>query len=628
MQTRIQRRRQTREQKIERFRAAGARARVRLAETASVDSEIDIAHAPLSWWRARWQDKAIRRQFIENFIYVRDAFDDNKLTLLKFNDLQADAHERDADRVVRIKGRRAGSSKLAQAKVFANAVVNSGRRVRAVPHDPDTEEEFRADFKIMYENLLPHLQPKTRYYRDELIWFHDPAKGVVDSWIKTSTPQTGEAARRKGRGLGITDLWMSEAAHYPGDQRKTAVALIQAATGGTVIVDTTPYGVDWVYAIFQQGKKGKGGWTSQCYPWWWTRHYREVGAKFVKARGEWVLLKPTETIRDVWKILPAGATEQRRAENRARFQAATFTLKDKDGKETDEFKVSKLILAHLKALGYVAKQAKWNCDEVAEYIAWRRAKIEDIGDADFQVEYLENDVDCFQRTGRPVISPLFLKEPCAPSEPIEGHAYIIGVDSSLGRAGGNPSAIVVIDVDAPGCIVHSEKERRSPDQLAFRTGELSDHYNGGFIVPESNNTGYALIDALCNLGYGEIDRLYRHLDAAAMRRIFAGTSTIDEELEKAPFGFPTTFKGYASKSTAAQWLEESIRKKWLVPDQAFVDEALVVVWHDNETFGPLPGQDHHADLFMATLIANFVMRLRATLTGGFVGVMPETGWAR
>lgn len=625
MQTRMQRTRAvSQDQKIERAKAAAQRARVRLAQSAG-ENEIDIAHRPLSWWRARWADKAIRRTFIENFIYVRDAFDENKLVRLKLNDLQAHAHEHDAPKVVRIKGRRAGSSKIAQAKVFCNAVVNSGRRVRAVPHDPDTEAEFRADFKIMYENLLPHLRPLTRYYRDELISFHDPAKGTVDSEIATSTVQPGSEG--KGRGLAITDLWMSEAAHYKGDQRKAALALIQAAAGGEVTVDTTPQGIEWVFKIYNQGKRGQGGWKSQCYEWWWTRHYRLPGATFKKARGKWVLLGPRQTLRDVWRILPASASQTARAENRARFDAATVT--------EEEIKVGRLIFDHLQRLKYVpqrnkgAKAARWNCDAVAEYIAWRRGKIEDIGEADFKVEYLENDVDCFENSGRPVISPAFLKSPCEPQEPQPNHRYIIGVDSSLGRAGGNPSAIAVIDEDL-GRLVHSEKERRSPDQLAYRVGELSDHYNDGFIVPESNNTGYALIEALCTQGYGETDRLYRHLDAAAMRRLNdpRDASTLEDELAKAPFGFPTTFKGYASKSTAAQMLEESIRKAWLVVDQAFIDEARVVVWSDNETFGPLPGQDHHADLFMAVLIANFVMRIKASLGGGFVGVLPLVGDAR
>src|SRR6185369_6151222 len=91
MSARIQKTRElSQEHKLARAKAAVQRARLRLAEKAGVENEIDIAHAPLSWWRARWADPAIRRLFIENFIYVRDAFDENKLTLLKFNDLQSE----------------------------------------------------------------------------------------------------------------------------------------------------------------------------------------------------------------------------------------------------------------------------------------------------------------------------------------------------------------------------------------------------------------------------------------------------------------------------------------------------------------------------------------------------------
>jgi hypothetical protein len=70
------RKKSTQEQAIERMKAATDRARVRV----SSDSDFDISFAPLSWWRARWHDREIQRLFIENFIYVRDAFDENKLT--------------------------------------------------------------------------------------------------------------------------------------------------------------------------------------------------------------------------------------------------------------------------------------------------------------------------------------------------------------------------------------------------------------------------------------------------------------------------------------------------------------------------------------------------------------------
>ena len=54
----------------ERARAATERARARLEGGESPAAEA-WRTAPLSWWRERWHDKAIRRLFIENFIHVR-----------------------------------------------------------------------------------------------------------------------------------------------------------------------------------------------------------------------------------------------------------------------------------------------------------------------------------------------------------------------------------------------------------------------------------------------------------------------------------------------------------------------------------------------------------------------------
>ncbi len=608
------------EKKIEKLRAAGTRARTKLALAAGDEEQPDIAHAPLSWWRKRWADRTIQRLFIENFIYVRDAFDENKLTLLKFNDLQADLFEELSGRDVLIKFRRGGASTIIKAKDLADAVVNSGRSVRIVPHDPDTEGEFRMDVKIMFENLPNHLKPATRYYSDDRIWIDDQLRGTVDSRITTSTVVPGHES--KGRGQTITNLLLTEPPHWRGDQRKAATALIEAAKGGCVMVESTPFGIDWTFSIYQQGKSGKGGWKSHFYEWWWKRDYRLEGARFRKARGQWVLVKPGEKVKDVWRILPAEATEAQRAANRERFEAARFRLQDDEGKPTQEFKVALLILKHLKAKKYVSRRAKWNCDEVAECLAWRRAKIEELpgGERQFMVEYPENDQDCFEQSGRPVVSMQYLKSPCEMSQPKVGRSYVIGADPSLGLESGNPAGIVIVDITT-GQTVHEEKTKRAPDLLAYRLEELSDIYNGAEIVPERNNMGIAVIQKLIEDGYD--DRVYRHLDAPLLRKVDSGELSIDEAKELAKPGFPTTAE---VKPVSAMMLEESIRRKWLSVGPQFIEEARNVVWFDNGTFGAQPGFED--DLFMAQLIANYVIRCAEFLRGGFVGVLPEVGHAR
>ncbi|PYS67130.1 MAG: hypothetical protein DMF69_23975, partial [Acidobacteria bacterium] len=165
-------------------------------------------------------------------------------------------------------------------------------------------------------------------------------------------------------------------------------------------------GMEEFYAIYQQGKKGEGGWDSYCYEWWWKRDYRLPGARFTKARGKLVLLGPHQQTRDIWKILPATASQAARAAARRIFERALVSK--------DEIAIAKRVLKHLVALEYLPKRATWKSPEVAAYLAWRREKIGELrgGETQFKVEYLENDVDCFENTGRPVISAKYLKSPC------------------------------------------------------------------------------------------------------------------------------------------------------------------------------------------------------------------------
>jgi hypothetical protein len=241
----------TTEQALERMKATNDKARVKV----SSDNEFDISFAPLKWWRERWNDKKIQRLFLENFIFIRDAFDENKLTLLKLNDIQIHLLENMTGKDCVIKSRRQGLSTFFKAKNFANAVINSGRNVRTVPHDPDTEAQFRADCRVMYENLPPHLKPDTKYYSEDLIEFKDTVKGTINSRISTASVQPGHEG--KGRGQTITDLHLTEPPFWRGDAKKAATALLEAAQGGNVAVESTAFGIDWTHSVYQQGKKGE-----------------------------------------------------------------------------------------------------------------------------------------------------------------------------------------------------------------------------------------------------------------------------------------------------------------------------------------------------------------------------------
>ncbi len=576
-----------------RAKSAIENARLRLQ---TPDAE-DFSLKPLSWWRENWNNKAIRRKFIETHIKVRDALNENELVDFKFNDIQDDLWDKLTGKDVVLKMRRGGLSTFFQAITLADTIVKSGLKARAVPHDPDTEQEFRETVKTMFESLRPGMKPPTKYYNERRILFKHKSEYLT---------QTVQPKREgKGRGLAIQFLHLTEVAFWIGDQRKALTTLLTAAEGGKVFVESTANGLDEFNKIYTDGKKGKAGWKSHFYQWWWRRNCRIEGATIEPlGYGEvFYLVKLGEKFSDL---------------SGQRIENAKLTRR--------EMAVGLRIYKHLIRRGYITKNGcfkdDWFRPEVAAYIAWRRSKIEDIGERDFLIEYPETDKECFANTGRPVIAPEHLKVTCEFNDAVAGHEYLVAVDTSGGNQSGNPAAIQVIDTCC-GQQVFERKLKMKPDLLGDIVAEVSDDYFRARIVVERNNTGIATINRLRDLGYDDV--LYRHFTAPQRRALAKGEKTIEEITDEAEIGFPTDS---VNKPLAGIAIEKAVRRGELaLASQEFCDLAQKVVWKDNGSFAGASSTDED-DLFMALAIGWFTsIAMHGTFTG-FVGVAPETGYAR
>jgi hypothetical protein len=575
-----------------RFDQATQQLREQTASRVSVNDADYETHAPLKYWRERWGDPRVEQRFIEKFLKIRDAFDGNKLVPFVFNDAQLELHYDESKRKVTVKCRRIGSSRYWLARKFAKALVNPGVSVRVVPHDPQTEEEFWADLQTFYEALPNHLRAATRYYSKELIQFHDPEKGVTDSRLITLSVQPGH--ENKGRGQTITDLVMTEIPYWRGDQRKAALSLIEAATGGNVVAESTPGGIEWLHSIYQESKQGRGGWKGFFFAWWWNRHYRIEGAYFSPDENGGMLLNVNGKSSPVIIATKAGDAEKR---------------------DQDEYKIILKVYRHLRKRRYLKKGASCWDAEVAEYLAWRRFKIDEIGARQFKVEYPEDDRTCFELTGRPVVEGKYLNVTSRYGGATDGREYGIGVDTSLGLANGDPSAIQIVDL-LTGRQVCEEEIWIQPDLLAERIADLCDQYNGAKIAVERNGPGDAVITRLIELGYE--DCLYRFLDARAMRAIDSGKKHSMDAEEDAPYGFPTTTE---TKRLLGLHLERSLRTGRLgLSSEQLCEQLKTVVWKDDKSWGALTG--YHDDLTIALAIANFCFLTEAGATRGFVGAEP------
>ncbi len=578
----------------------------------------DIHLAPLSWWRKNWADKKVQKLFIENFIRIRSKHEDNKIVPFRFNDLQNDLHFKLTGRDVILKFRQGGVTTYFLAKKLCKAILFSGRNIRFVPHDPDAEEEFWARLDTMYQHLPSRLKPETRYYSKELIQFQDVSKGVIDSRLTSLNPRPGQESKLRSQTL--TDAHLTEIPFWQGDQEKVFTALMAAADKGEITLESTPNGKEKFYFYYRQGKEKKGGWTSHFYEWYWLRENRIEDCRFALCKGAYVLLTADQSISDVWNS--HAKTEEEKLERQRRFNEAKVTA--------DEIKVCERILAHLKKFKYVKRTETWHCNDVAEYLAWRRLKIEELGGIDkkrglkiFLVEHPENDLKCFDGSSRNVISPLYLKVTCEPQGPIENRSYLIGCDTSLGQDDSDSSAIEVIDL-LTGRQVYSKELKISPDLLAHKLVEISDRYNYAVIGVERNNTGIATLKELTKLV--EPERIYKELTVAQRRAVEDGKKSYEEAMDEAEFGIATTT---ANKALYAVFLEQAVRTGEIgLSNQEWCEQAHNVVWLNSQKtqWGAMSG--FHDDRFIALAIANYI---RVTNLAEFQcgsAVLPEVGYAR
>ena len=587
-------------------------------ELAEQSDGFDVHLAPLSWWRKNWSDKKVQKLFIENFIRIRSKHNDNEIVPFRFNDVQNDYHFRRTRRNVVLKARQFGFSTYELALKFCKAILFSGRNIREVPHDPDAEEEFFSRLNVMYDHLPSRLKPSTKYRSKEKFEFHDLSKGVSNSIITSLNPRPG--LEGKLRSQTITDAHLTEIPFWAGEQEKFFTALMASAEKGDITLESTAGGKEKFYFYYQLGKKKKGGWTSFFYEWWWLRENRIEGFRFAKLNNDFVLLAPEQSILDIWNSY--AKTEEERIENNHRLAEARVT--------EDEIKVCEKILAHLQRLKYVGKNESWHCWQVAEYLAWRRLKIEELGGADkkrgeklFLVEHPENDTDCFDSSVRNIISPMYLKVTCEPQGPIEGREYLITCDTSLGTEDGDSSAIEVIDLWT-GRQCHSEELKISPDLLAFRLVELSDLYNGALIGVERNNTGVATLKKLSELV--EPERIYKELTAAQKRAVEDGRKTYEEAMDEAE---PGLYTSTANKALYAVFLEQAIRTGEIgLSNQEWCDQAQTVVWLNSQKtqWGAMPG--FHDDRVLALAIANYIRVTNYAQFRSGLEILPEVGDAR
>ena len=524
--------------------------------------------------------------FIEHNLQIQDKA--GRLVPLIFNPAQLRLYQeierqQAAGRPVRIiilKARQVGFSTAVAALFYERSARHANTNSMIVAHKAEASANIFSKAKLFYETSPPSCRPMKRASNARELLFENPsnkqAERDADPGLRSKIRIETAGAKDAGRSATIHNLHLSELAFWP-HAEETMLSLMQAVPhdpNTMVIIESTANGVggefhrQWLRAV-----RGESEFVPLFFPWWEHREYR-LEANLPSGQAAYCVGKG------------AGSQEQWNDEE-------------------------------------VALQEDYGLDEAQ--LRWRRWCISANcgGDPDrFTQEYPASPDEAFLASGRPVFASRALAkayaaagEPLARGElewgkdgitgatvklrqerlgrlaiyeqPSALGDYWIGVDASSGIAGGDYSAMVVVEKKSLLSVAFWQG-RINPDLLGEEAVKLASYYQQAMIAPELNNQGIAVVNTIRRLHW---PRLYR-------RRSVNRT----EELLSCEYGFHTTLR---TKPLIINNLARYIREDALrIPDRETIAECISYM-HD-EHGGTNAQAGSHDDRVMALAIALWV----------------------
>lgn len=387
---------------------------------------------------------------------------DGKRCKFRLNQIQRRFHDQRTGRDVALKPRQVGLTTEEQARDIYHFLTVPGARVVATCQsisDNTPLRQLATNYRVMFEGLQRaglELKFRTESAGEWVLADRDASLRIVVAGASEAS------ASKKGRAGTISRLHLTETSFYEFAD-ETLNALLECVphrdTGSEIVSESTANGASgYFYRQCQNAKAGIGEYRLHFFPWFLQAEYATA-------------LEPGET------IIPETEREHR-----------------------------------LVAQGVTPAQLKWY-----------RAKVIDKGQAAVDQEYPSDPETCFLVSGRSFFDSLvttkLLAQARQPLEtrksgririyakPEEGKDYVFALDCSEG-VGGDPSGGVMYRRDT-GEHVATLDGQFQPHEAGEVAVELCKEYNGALLVPERNNHGHAVLQAVRTLGYR---RVYRHED--------------------------------------------------------------------------------------------------------------------
>ncbi len=350
------------------------------------------------------------------------------------NQAQRFFEKRRGSRNIVLKARQMGITTWSAARFFLRTITQPGTLTLQVAHTREAAEEI---FRIVHR-FVDFLPPELR--DGPLRTSRANARQLIFPWLDSQYRVVTAGDRNAGRGLTVQNLHCSELARWPGDPAETLAGLRAAMSPGSeLIIESTPEGVgDCFHEEWQ--KAHETGMVRHFFPWWMESAYRADAVDENALTGE------------------------------------ELDLRLKHGLDLQQIAFRRRIKANFRGL---ARQ-----------------------------EFAEDEESCFRMSGDSVFELQTIEARLATAtEPVErrrngemevwlppvaGRQYLVAADPAGGGAGGDYSAIEVLDLET-GMQCAEFAGHVGGLELARLITEVAIEYCRAWVVVERNNHGCGIL---------------------------------------------------------------------------------------------------------------------------------------
>lgn len=454
-------------------------------------------------------------EFIESKLKIQDKA--GRLVPLIFNPAQlrlyAEIERQRAKnkpvRIIILKARQVGFSTAVAALFYERSTRNPNTNSMIVAHKAEASANIFSKAKLFYETSPPEVRPMKKASNARELLFENPSNKAADKdadpGLRSRIRIETAGAKDAGRSATIHNLHLSELAFWP-HAEETMLSLMQAVPhdpSTMVIIESTANGVggefhrQWLRAV-----RGESEFVPLFFPWWEHQEYRIADTEAEEDEPEW----NGEEL----------DLQEQYSLDTAQLRWRRWCISANCGGDPDRFiqeypacaeeaflaSGRPVFASRALAKAYAAAGEPLLRGE----LQWQQQQR---GGAEARVELVE------QRHGRLAVY----------ERPRSGGDYWIGVDASSGMAGGDYSAMAVIERQSllPVAFWHG---RIDPDLLGEEAVKLAAYYQRAMLAPEINNQGIAVVNTIRRLHW---PRLYR-------RRSVNRT----DEMLSCEYGFHTT----------------------------------------------------------------------------------------